>query len=73
MKRRIISSVIVITLCLLTTIASAQQPPVVNGVMQGSPTTFMVDPATCNQANGWARAYNATYPSSSQTSATSEG
>ncbi|MCR4736893.1 MAG: T9SS type A sorting domain-containing protein [Bacteroidales bacterium] len=53
------------------TAMSLSAQPVVNGVMQGSPKTFMVDPATCNQANGWARAYNGSCPS--QTSATTEG
>ncbi len=73
MKRNI-TPILLAALCLLTALSlSAQQPPVVNGVMQGSPTTFMVDPATCNQANGWARAYNATYPSQSQATATTEG
>lgn len=54
-------------------VAALPAQPVMNGVMQGSPKTFMVDPATCNQANGWARAYNGSSPSSSQTSATTEG
>ena len=73
MKRNI-TPILLAALCLLTAMSlSAQQPPVVNGVMQGSPTTFMVDPATCNQANGWARAYNGSYPSQSTGTATTEG
>ena len=68
MKKRV---TLVFLLAITTVCLSAQ--PVVNGIMQGSPKTFMVDPATCNQANGWARAYNGSYPSSSQTSATTEG
>ena len=42
----------------------AQAQPVVNGVMQGSPRSFMVNPSNCNSASGWARAYKGGCPSS---------
>ena len=68
MKKRL-----TLVLLIAVTAMSLSAQPVVNGVMQGSPKTFMVDPATCNQANGWARAYNGTYPSQSTATATTDG
>ena len=42
----------------------AQSQPVVGGIMQGSPGTFMVNPATCNSNQSWARTYYGSSPNS---------
>ncbi|MBQ6071659.1 MAG: T9SS type A sorting domain-containing protein [Bacteroidales bacterium] len=62
MKRTIISAILLIV-CLLSAAPLSSQP-VVNGIMQGSPSTFMVDPMTCDANTSWARPYYGPYPNS---------
>ncbi len=68
--KRILFSTIFLMICMLGTVSLLAQP-VVNGVMQGSPRSFMVNPANCNSNQSWARMYYGPAPTSNH--ATSEG